>query len=188
MTTAHERKKQPDLVRRTILDCAARICVESGLARLTIQSVADMAGVTKGGVFHHFSSKQALVEAVFADLLQSMGREIERVMADDAVARGRFTRAYLATVFRADEFSSTNVCAALSIAMLTDPGLRALWGRWLADQLDRHAGTDGDPALAVVRLAADGVWLADLMLPEGGRIADRDALFHRLTAMTMEAP
>ncbi|WP_285907114.1 TetR/AcrR family transcriptional regulator [Pseudodesulfovibrio pelocollis] len=186
MTTAHERKKQPELVRRAILDCAAQICVERGLAALTIQSVADMAGVTKGGVFHHFTSKQALVEAAFSDLLGQMGREIDRFMAADPEAHGRFTRAYLATVFRAEAFASNNVCAALSIAMLTEPGLRALWRQWLADRLERHARTDGTTALTVVRLAADGVWLAELMLPEGERIDDRVALHARLLAMTRE--
>ncbi|MFH1914377.1 MAG: TetR/AcrR family transcriptional regulator [Pseudomonadota bacterium] len=186
MTTAHERKKQPEIVRRAILDCAARICVERGLAALTIQSVADMAGVTKGGVFHHFASKQALMEAVFFDLLGQMGREIDRVIADDSAAHGRFTRAYLATVFRAEAFASTNVCAALSIAMLTEPGLRALWWQWLNDRLEKHAATDGTTTLAMVRLAADGVWLAELMLPEGGRIDNRDAIHARLVSMTGE--
>jgi len=186
MTTAHERKKQPDIVRRAILECAARICVERGLTALTIQSVAAEAGVTKGGVFHHFASKQVLVEAVFADLLDQMGREIDRAMAVDPVAHGRFTRAYLDTVFRSDDLASTNVCAALSIAMLTEPGLRTLWRQWLEDRLARHGKTDGGTTLSLVRLAADGVWLAELMLPDGERIADRQALHARLVAMTGE--
>jgi hypothetical protein len=32
----------------------------------------------------------------------------------------------------------------------------------------RHAKTDGDPSLIAVRLAADGVWLADMMEQSGG--------------------
>ncbi|MBP8939478.1 MAG: helix-turn-helix transcriptional regulator, partial [Agrobacterium sp.] len=62
MTNAHERKKQPEIVRRSLLDCAAKLAADQGVAALSIQAVADAAGVTKGGLFHHFASKQALLE------------------------------------------------------------------------------------------------------------------------------
>ena len=63
MTNAHERKKQPEVVRRNLLDCAAKLAAEQGVAALSVQAVADAAGVTKGGLFHHFPSKQVLLEA-----------------------------------------------------------------------------------------------------------------------------
>ena len=58
MQSPHRRKKQPEQVRRSLLDCAAQIAVEQGLASVTIQAVAEAAGVTKGGLFHHFASKR----------------------------------------------------------------------------------------------------------------------------------
>ena len=70
--SAHHRKKQPEQVRRALLDCAAQIAAEDGAAAITIQAVATRAGVTKGGLLHHFDSKQALIEAVFADLLEKL--------------------------------------------------------------------------------------------------------------------
>jgi AcrR family transcriptional regulator len=74
--SAHHRKKQPEQVRRALLDCAAQIAAEQGAAAITIQAVAERAGVTKGGLLHHFDSKQALLAAVFSDLLEQMDREI----------------------------------------------------------------------------------------------------------------
>jgi AcrR family transcriptional regulator len=66
---AYSRKKQPEQVRRALLDCAAQLAVENGLSAVTLQAVAEAAGVTKGGLLHHFASKQILIEAVFANLL-----------------------------------------------------------------------------------------------------------------------
>ena len=97
--SAHHRKKQPEQVRRALLDCAAQIAAEQGAQAITIQAVAGRAGVTKGGLLHHFDSKQALLAAVFSDLLEQMDREIDRTMAGDPVARGRFTRAYVRACF-----------------------------------------------------------------------------------------
>ena len=43
---AHKRKKQPELIRRALLDEAARITLEQGLSKVTFQSVAYAVCVT----------------------------------------------------------------------------------------------------------------------------------------------
>ncbi|HRN83289.1 MAG TPA: helix-turn-helix domain-containing protein, partial [Hyphomicrobium sp.] len=57
MTNAHKRRKQPDIVRHQLLDVAARLCLKNGLHGLTLDAVAKEAGVSKGGLLHHFPSK-----------------------------------------------------------------------------------------------------------------------------------
>src|SRR3546814_2131318 len=37
MSLSHQRKKQPELVRRSLIDCAARIVAEAGVGGATIQ-------------------------------------------------------------------------------------------------------------------------------------------------------
>ena len=160
MDNAHNRKKQPQLVRRALLDCAAKLALEQGLSAVTIQAVADAAGVTKGGLFHHFESKQALVEGMFEDLLARLDGEIDRHMAGDGVAEGRFTRAYVNAVFSEGELGFDGAWSRLSIAMSAEPDSRALWGRWISGRLERHRETDHAPMLEIVRLAADGAWLS----------------------------
>lgn len=166
--SAHHRKKQPEQVRRALLDCAAQIAAEDGAAAITIQAVATRAGVTKGGLLHHFDSKQALLAAVFQDLLDKMDREIDRTLADDPASRGRFTRAYVRACFSDRLLGDRSLWGALSVAIVSEPALRALWSAWLDQRMARHAETDGDPRLVAVRLAADGVWLADMMEKDGG--------------------
>lgn len=166
--SAHHRKKQPEQVRRALLDCAAQIAAEQGASAITIQAVAERAGVTKGGLLHHFDSKQALLAAVFSDLLEQMDREIDRTMAGDPVQRGRFTRAYVRACFSDRLLGERSLWGALSVAIVSEPELRALWSSWLDGRMARHAETDGDPSLIAVRLAADGVWLADMMEKSGG--------------------
>ncbi len=167
--SAHHRKKQPEQVRRALLDCAARIAAEQGASAITIQAVAARAGVTKGGLLHHFDSKQALLAAVFADLLDQLDREIERWMALDPKALGRFTRAYVRACFADRPLGAQSLWAALAVAIVSEPALRSLWSAWLDECAKRHVDTDSDARLVAVRLAADGVWLADMMEMEGGR-------------------
>ncbi|WP_018184849.1 TetR/AcrR family transcriptional regulator [Kaistia granuli] len=187
MTNAYARKKQPEQVRRTLLDCAAGLAVEMGLSALTIQAVADAANVTKGGLFHHFPSKEILIEGVFVDLLDALDSEIDALLADDSVAHGRFTRAYVESALRLIGSKTPSPWGALSISMMTDANLRKLWSEWLRNRLLRHADTDSDPALEIVRYAADGVWLADLTEVDATLRMDRHALRQTLIDMTVKS-
>lgn len=183
MTNAHARKKEPEKVRRALLDEAARLAVEQGLSSVTVQAVAKAAGVTKGGFMHHFPSKQALVDAVYDKLVDMLDADLDTRIAADPEPYGRFTRAYLLSVFDqpSPETQSGANWAALYVSMLADPHLRNLWARWYEARLERHRATDGDLELAAVRAAADGVWLSDLT---GARLPDRDRLRDLLVERT----
>jgi len=175
-TSAYRRKKEPEQVRRALLDCAERIAVEEGLAGVTVQAVADAAGVTKGGLFHHFPSKQALLEGIFADMMETLDNEIEAHMARDRNPYGRFTRAYVAAMLSKEGLGSRSPRAVLSVAMMGERSLDALWDDWLASRLARHKKTDDDPMLEIVRFAADGAWMAYVgaeAVPELGSLRDR---------------
>lgn len=181
MASPYERKKQPELVRQSLLDCAGRIAVERGLTSVTVQAVADAAGVTKGGLLHHYPSKQALIDAVFAELLDGLDRSIDSSIARDAGGYGAFTRAYIDLSLAPEPPSTREPWSALSVFMLSDAALRKRWRDWLAGRLLRHADTDSDAGLRLARYAADGAWLSDLLHPE--TIGDRHALRAQLMAL-----
>ncbi|WP_313617506.1 TetR/AcrR family transcriptional regulator [Rhizobium sp.] len=184
MTNAHERKKQPEVVRRNLLDCTAKLAADQGVAALSVQAVADAAGVTKGGLFHHFASKQALLEAVMADLLSALDMEIDALISQDCEAYGSFTRAYVNAVFVDRDRESGRQWAALSVSMVGEPSLRRMWTSWFEARLARHKETDDGVVLEFVRLAADGIWFADLLADDGRAGGDRAALKTQMIAQT----
>lgn len=183
MTTALHRKKQPEFVRRRLLDGAVRIALEHGPAGQTMQAVSDAAGVTKGGLFHHFPTKQALIEGIFAILTERLDLDIDDAMARDPSPQGSFTRAYVEAVFPDPTAGSESRAAALYLSALADPDVRRQHAAWMARRLERHRATDGAPSLEVVRLAADGAWHAYLLHASGEPLPDLAALRGRLLAM-----
>lgn len=158
------RRKDPARIRAALLDAAVTVIVEQGLAKLTVDAVARAAGVTKGGLFHHFASKDELIHGVIAAQLQKGEEQIAALMADDPEPHGRFTRAYLNGVCGKDDDDAAT-SRALCVAMLGDPGLSSQWTGWVAQQVAANAATDDNPRCAIVRLAADGIWLGSLGNP-----------------------
>lgn len=182
---AHKRKKQPELVRRALLDEAARITLEQGLSKVTFQAVADAVGVTKGGVMHHFSTKDALILAVFYDAMAKFEAEVNAAMAKDPVSYGSFTRAYIdATISLGEKGQAEfNSQATLYVLMLGDRMLRERWAEWSNEQLKKYAATDNSETLCMVRLVADGIWLSDF---SGIDISDKASIRERLINMTQQ--
>jgi len=185
MVNAYKRKKQPEVIRRALLDQAARITLEQGLSKVTFQAVADAVGVTKGGVMHHFSTKNALVLEVFNDAMAKFEAEVNAAMAEDPIKYGSFTRAYIDATISLGEKGQEEYDnqATLYVLMLGDSELRELWAKWANEQLKKHAATDNTETLCMVRLVADGIWLSDF---SGIDIVDKQSLRDRLIKMTQQ--
>ena len=59
------RNKYPEETIEKILDVAMRLFLEKGYERTTIQDIVDeLGGLTKGAVYHHFKSKEEIMDAV----------------------------------------------------------------------------------------------------------------------------
>ena len=68
--------------------------------------------------------------------------------------------------------------------MVGEPSLRRMWNSWIEGRLVRHKETDDGVVLEMVRLAADGIWFADLLADDGKAGGDRAALRARMIAQT----
>jgi AcrR family transcriptional regulator len=51
--------------RREIIETATRLFAERGYAAVSIEAVLAACGISRGALYHHFQSKEALLEAVF---------------------------------------------------------------------------------------------------------------------------
>lgn len=146
--------------RQAILEATAHLIMQEGVVHLTLEAVAKEAGVSKGGLLYHFPSKEALVGGLMAHHLGCFDAELK---ASEGAGDGNLLRAYLETSF--DPHSpSRGLEAALFAAVLLNPDLLIpLRERYKTLQREITAQAQ-DPARAtLLRLAADGLWLTDLL-------------------------
>ena len=143
-----------------ILDAASKIVAEKGIFSLTLDAVAEEAGMSKGGLLHHYRSKEVLVEKMVEHLASNYKSEIECQAAEDLEEKGKWTRAYLDVTFKN---TSKDLHAGLLAGKAVNPLLlnpiHEAYSKW-----QYEIENDGiDPIMAtIIRLATDGIWLADL--------------------------
>lgn len=77
-------------MRQRILTAAIRRFGESGYDRTSMQAIADEVGIRKQSLFHHFSTKEELREAVNRDFLDHWREELPRLLAEASGGYDRF--------------------------------------------------------------------------------------------------
>ncbi|MBM7049974.1 MULTISPECIES: TetR/AcrR family transcriptional regulator [Rhizobium] len=185
MSTAHHRKKQPLFVRQQLLEVAARLASEKGMTAVTLDAVSGASGISKGGLLHHFPSKNMLLEALFDSLIERLDAAIEEAMRADPLPHGRFTRGYLhACLALRDQPQGTKDWAQVTMVLLSEPQLRQRWRDWVRERSEEYVGTDSSADAAIVRLATDGIWLADLLGSHDMDESARHRLVERLIELT----
>jgi AcrR family transcriptional regulator len=174
--------------RDILLDAADHIVATKGVARLTLEEVAREAGVSKGGLLYHFKSKDALTEAMIGRFIELFDTAVEQAAQHDADPVGRNTRSYVrATIgelpLPGEDFDRAN--GAITAALANFPErLEPVRQQSLRSQA--HVENDNlDPVFAtIIRLAIDGMWLAENFNLMRFDPALKQAVGERLTAWT----
>ena len=83
--------------RNEILDVAQRLMTTKGYETMTVQDILDGLGISKGAFYHYFSSKQELLEAIIARLLDMSEQMLAPIIADPSLtALEKFERLFTA--------------------------------------------------------------------------------------------
>lgn len=138
---ARATKAEAEATAARVLATARELFVARGYADVGLEEVAAAAGVTRGAVYHHYRSKQALFEAVLAEVQREVAEAIAAAATGDAREQlERGCRAFLAAA----------VAPEVRRILLVDAPAVLGWAVWRAHDA---AGT---------RLLAEGVAAAGL--------------------------
>lgn len=183
-------KEEALQTRESILQAAAQIIARLGINAFTIEAVAQEAGLTKGGVLHHFPTKEALVNGLIDQVIGVFDTRLEEELRVEPAAQpGRWLRAYIRTIF-AVQYDDKNLMPALAAALAADHQLLArIRCNYAASQLAAvQDGLDSMQA-TIIRLAVDGIVFARALnlevLDQETNQQVRDELFRLTTLDTL---
>src|SRR6266478_426110 len=108
--------------RESILQAAEAIVARRGPGRLTLETAANEAKVSKGGLFYHFRSKEALLEAMIRCSMQLLETEHAKVAESLTGERNGKLKANIIGTLRHLE-GQRPVLTAVVAAIANDPKL-----------------------------------------------------------------
>lgn len=78
--------------RLQILAAATAVFAQKGFAEARMNDIMQAAGLSKGGIYWHFESKDEIIAAIFQRYFEVQLQSLEQILAEDGTAREKLTR------------------------------------------------------------------------------------------------
>jgi AcrR family transcriptional regulator len=90
--------REPQDRRERILASAAQLFAQKGVAATTVRQIADEVGILSGSLYHHFESKEAIVDEILSSYLEDLRARYQRAGPRDGDPRARLRHLVLTSL------------------------------------------------------------------------------------------
>ena len=123
METPVKRKDIPPQRREQILRAATELFSQGGYHGVTVDAIAQKAGISKGNLYWYFKSKQEIFQLLFDDIGARLFTPFLEIMLSDSPAQDRLKAFATATM---DGAENNPEAIALIMQIIAQPELREL--------------------------------------------------------------
>jgi AcrR family transcriptional regulator len=177
-------REQGSARRDQLLAVAARLIASRGYSATTVRDIADEAGILSGSLYHHFSSKEAILDEILRSFLGGLRQRSELIAAAgggpryvfDELVRTAFTTIEAqpdAVALFQNEAAFLATLPGFEYVAQESAGIEEIWLTVIREgQRDGVFRAELDSALAY-RFIRDAVWSAvHWFRPDGRHSAD----------------
>ena len=188
------RNDQSSERRDQIMAIAAHLIARRGYSATTVRDIADEAGILSGSLYHHFSSKEAILQEILRNFMATLLAKLQRIETEETDPRVQLDR-LIAVAFETIEQQpdavglyqqeSAFLSAVPGFEFLTEESNRieSIWIAALAEgQKDGVFREELDPALSY-RFIRDAVWSTVRWFRPGGRHTAESLTNHLLNLL-----
>ena len=156
------RNKHPEETVKKILDVSLKLFLEKGYEQTTVLDIVDnLGGLTRGAFYHHFKSKEEVLEAIFGRQLAENDpfEKAKNAKVSNGLERVRlaFKLAVLSNVESEQDFA----LSTLAVSLLANP-------RFLAEKIK----SDQETAKLVIPMIEEGMKDGSIKLGNSKLLAD----------------
>jgi AcrR family transcriptional regulator len=168
--------------RAELLDIAAKLFAERGFKNTTVRDIADAAGILSGSLYHHFDSKEAMVDELLDSFQTELWREYDAIEASGRSPKEKLEAVVRASFDAIDQHHSEVAIFQTDAVFLSqferfsylqerNVRFRDLWTRLLREGVaEGELRADLDVEL-VYRFLRDTVWVAVRWYRPGGDLS-----------------
>lgn len=156
-------QSKADIKRRHILDTAKQFILENGFNSLTLEGVANNAGISKGGLLYHFPNKEKLIIGIAEYIFTEFEQNFKKFGENQPDQKGKWTRGFI-EASKADLTKNTElyigVLAALNAGAEISDNLSEIYNSILEKLQDDEIDS---VIVNTIRLAIDGIYYSQVL-------------------------
>ena len=144
------RNKYPEETVKKIVETSLRLFVEKGYEQTTVLDiVANLGGLTRGAFYHHFKSKEEVLDAIFNHQINPNVSFLQAKQAKVANGLERIKMALKGTLLENIESEHRKATTALALSLMSNP-------RFLVEKLKGDQQTVAELTPMIEEGMADG--------------------------------
>jgi TetR/AcrR family transcriptional regulator, cholesterol catabolism regulator len=178
--TAEPVGSRPETRRSELLGIAARLFAEKGFRNTTVRDIADAAGILSGSLYHHFDSKESMVDEILSTFQEELFGQYDEILAGDDDPLHQLERAVTVSFDAIDKHRDevaiyqNDAAYLLTFERFTYLGdrnkqSRAVWLTLLQTGIDAGVLRDDLDLELTYRFIRDTIWVAVSWYRPGGR-------------------
>jgi AcrR family transcriptional regulator len=182
--------------REVILAEAAKLFARKGVSATTVREIGDAAGILSGSLYHHFRSKEAIVDEILRLYLDDLQRSYAEVLGQREDPKDGLA-GLIGASFRAieghrdaceiyqNDFNYLSSLPRFAYLKKSAAALQKAWVEVIVAGVEGGAFRDDVDPRVFYRFARDAVWLTVRWYKPGGRYRI-DELAEECTKILME--
>ncbi|MGA8257409.1 MAG: TetR/AcrR family transcriptional regulator [Nocardioides sp.] len=180
--------------REELLAIAASLFARKGFKNTTVRDIAEAAGILSGSLYHHFDSKESMVDEILRTFQDELFGKYDAILLSDADARVKLEQAVTVSFEAIDQHPDEVAIFQNEAGYLggferfgylaeRNRQSRAVWITLLDDGV-RSGALRSDLDIEVAyRFIRDTVWVAVAWYRPGGKLAHTDIAHQYLTIL-----
>ena len=180
--------------REELLGIAAGLFAERGYRNTTVRDIADAAGILSGSLYHHFDSKESMVDEILRSFQDQLFGEYDAILASDDDARTKLERAvrvsfaaihdhrHEVAIFQ-NEADQLGTIDRFGYLAERNAQSRDVWMTLLREGVASGALRDDLDVELVYRFIRDTVWVAVRWYRPGGELSHETVADQYLTIL-----
>jgi TetR/AcrR family transcriptional regulator, cholesterol catabolism regulator len=170
--------------RAALVELAADMFAERGFKATTVRDIAQAAGMLSGSLYHHFDSKESIMDELLRAYIDELLPEYRRIVREDGPARevlsqlataafGSFERHRPAILVWQSEGAQLKEVPRFAYVAEAEAETERLWIQVIRRGIRSGEFRDGLDAKLAYRFIRDVVWMAARWYRPGGRLTVR---------------
>lgn len=180
--------------REHLVRLAAELFAEKGFQATTVRNIADQAGILSGSLYHHFDSKESIVDEILAGFFREIMSAYRSVLDEGKdpretiaglvrIAFGTLEPHRAAITVMQNDWNYLKGMDRFAYLTKSEDEVEKMWVDTIkAGQADGLFRADIDPKLTY-RMIRDTVWVAVRWFKPGGRLNAQGLAEHYLKVM-----
>jgi TetR/AcrR family transcriptional regulator, cholesterol catabolism regulator len=184
-----ESRGKPSERRADLVRIAAELFAERGYRATTVRHIGDAAGVLSGSLYHHFDSKETILDELLSSYLNDLVETYREIAGDEpgTALRGLVTEAFrslgdhrAAITVLQNERNYLRTLPRFGYLTKAEDEVRRIWITVLRDGIEMGSfRADLDPEITY-RFLRDSVWVAVRWFRQDGRLTPEQLADHYL--------